>query len=180
MSSTILGGDFTVNYLDESRQAMIEWTGAGLNDTHTANAVYSALMDLFDETGQSDDGVPMSAQTPTEYTIGIVDAGVLDPWYITYDAMEHITGGAIRTASWARVVGSNTGIVVIPVSAYTLTSADIGDDGLNHNVDNDVGTLLEIIDDGGSTAYLVVRPATNAAANSFNQNGNTVRRIHDG
>ena len=64
MADTILGGNFTVNYLDESRQKMIEWSGANENDTNTMNELYSALMDLFDDTAQADNPSPMSAQTP--------------------------------------------------------------------------------------------------------------------
>ena len=174
MADTILGGDFTVAYLDESRQKMISWSGSNENDTHTANSVYSALMDLFDASAQSDNPAPWTAQTPTEYTIGTYDAGDSnDPWYITYEAMEHITGGALRTANWARVTSSNTGIVVVPVTSNTLTSADIGDDGLNHATGNDVGTLLEIIDDG-TNQWLVIRPASNAAANDWNETSGTI------
>ena len=169
MSSTILGGDFTVNYLDENRQASIEWSGDS-DDTHTMNAVYSALMDLFDETGQSDDGVPMSAQTPTEYTIGIVDAGVLDPWYINYDAMEHITGGALRTTSWTRVTTSNTGIVVVAATNVDMDSADIGATMTNAS---DTGTLLEIIDDG-TGFWLVIRPTDNTATHDWDTGSGTI------
>ena len=54
------------------------WTGS-VGETYTLNEVYSALADLFDETGQMDDGSVMSAETPVEYTIGIIDSGDLDP-----------------------------------------------------------------------------------------------------
>jgi len=175
MSDTILGGDIRVNYLDESRQKMIEWAAVSEENTvHDLNAVYSALMDLFDASAQSDNPSPMSAQTPTEYTIGLIDAGDSDdPWYITYECMEHINGGALRTANWTRVTTSNTGIVVVPVTSNTLTSADIGDDGLNHATDNDVGTLLEIIDNG-TNVWLVIRPASNAAANDWDSTSGTI------
>ena len=170
MSSTILSGDFTVNYLDENRQALIEWSGANDNDTHTANAVYSALMDLFDEAGQSDDSVPISAQTPTEYTVGIVDAGALDPWYITYDAMEHITGGAVRTASWARVSTTNTGIVVVKATNVNMDSTDIGATLTNAS---DTGTLLEIIDDAVDF-YLVIRPTDATTTHDWDTGSGTI------
>lgn len=173
MADTILSGNFTVNYLGESRQKMIEWSGANQNATNTMNELYSALMDLFDEPTQSDDGIPMSAQTPTEYTIGIIDANDAEPWYITYEAMEHITGGALRTASWTRSTGTATGIVVVPVTSSTLTSADIGDDGLTNATGGDVGTLLEIIDNG-TNVWLVIRPASSAAANDWDSTSGTI------
>lgn len=165
MSATILGGDVTVYYLDETRQKRLEWTGAA-GDTRTANELYSALEDLMDESLQSDDGSVMSAETPVEYTIGIIDAGDLDPWYASYDLMEHITGGAIKTASWARVEGSNTGIIVVPVdTGGTIVTGDIGNT-ITMTIDGDTGTLLDIIE-RGAIDYFIIRPATNAAGNSF-------------
>ena len=108
MADTILGGNFTVSYLDESRLKTISWSGTNDNDTNSANAVYSALQDLFDASAQSDNPIPWTAQTPTEYTIGSFSAGEdNDPWYITYEAMEHVTGGALRTQNWTRATGAN-------------------------------------------------------------------------
>ena len=127
MADTILNGDFTINYLDDNRQKRISWTGSA-DETRTVNELYSALQDLFDESMQMDDGIPMSAQTPVEYTLGIIDSGDLDPWYITYDAMEHLTGGAVKSNSWARVEDSNVGIIIVPVTSAgrTIVAADIG------------------------------------------------------
>ena len=71
MSDTILSSDFTIYYLDETRQKRIEWTGTG-SGTRTMNELYSALQAHFDEVLQMDDGTPMSAQTPVEYTLGAI------------------------------------------------------------------------------------------------------------
>ena len=174
MADTILSGNITVAYLDESRQKMLYWSGSDDTVFEDANDVYSAIQDLFDASAQSDNPVPWTAQTPTEYTIGSYSAGEdNDPWYITYDLMERINGGALRTQNWTRATGTNTGIVVVPVTSNTLTSADIGDDGLNHATDNDVGTLLEIIDNG-TNVWLVIRPASNAAANDWDSTSGTI------
>lgn len=165
MSDIILGGDFTVNYLAENRQKSIVWTGSATG-TRTANQLYSALQDLFDELNQMDDGVPMSAQTPTEYTIGIIDAGDKDPWFIDRTTVEHLTGGALKTASWARVTGTNTGIVRI---TYTITTDFIaGDIGktITNATSGSTGTLLDF-NSTGSTKYAWIRPATNAAGNDW-------------
>jgi hypothetical protein len=172
VADTILNTDVTVSYLDESRQAVVSWSGDE-NTTYSMNQLYSGLMDLFDEPAQSDNPIPMSAQTPTEYTGGKIDAGATDPWYFTYELMEHITGGAMRTASWARVTSSNTGIVVVPVTSNTLNSTDIGDDGITNATGGDVGTLLEIIDDG-TNVYLVIRPADDTAANDWDSTSGTI------
>ena len=127
MADTILSGDVTIAYFDENRQKRIYWTGAA-STTYTANQLYSALMDHFDEPLRMDNPSPMSAQTPVEYTTGIIDTGDNDPWYLSYDLMEHITGGAIRTNLWTRTVTSATGIVVVPVTAAgnTIVAADAG------------------------------------------------------
>ena len=163
MSTDILTGDIRVHYLGENRQKRLEWVGAATG-TRTVNALYSATEDLMDEPLQSDDGSVMSAETPVEYTLGIIDAGDLDPWYMSYDMAEHLTGGAIRTASWTRAVGTNTGIVVCAVTSNTIVAAS---EGLTiTHADGDTGTLLEVIE-AGATDYLVIRPATSAAGDNF-------------
>ncbi len=167
MSDTILGGDFTVYYEAENRQKRIKWTGSA-SGTRTVNELYSALQDLFDELNQMDDGTPMSAQTPTEYTIGIIDAGDDDPWFIDRESVEHLTGGALKTASWERVEGSNTGIVRIEnVSSNNIVAGDIGND-ITHG-DGDSGTLLDV---QGNTLW--IRPDSSAAANSFDSTTGTL------
>ncbi|NIT03765.1 hypothetical protein GTO10_02415 [Candidatus Saccharibacteria bacterium] len=173
MSDTILGGDITVYYSDENRRKQLVWTG-GATTTHTLNEVYSALANLFDELGQMDDGSVMSAETPVEYTIGIIDAGDSDPWYVTYDCMEHITSGALRTSSWTRQTGTNTGIVVVPVTAATNTivTGDVGNDISGATTGN--GTLLEVIDIGATDDYLVIRPNSSVAGDDFTTNGQTI------
>ena len=163
MSTTILAGDITVHFLGENRKKYVEWTGAATG-TRTVNELYSAMEDLGDEPLQSDDGSFMSAETPVEYTVGIIDTGDLDPWYMTYDLAEHLTGGAIRTNGWARAVGTNTGIVVCAVTSNTIVSGDVGID-ITH-ADGDSGVLLEVIE-AGATDYLIIRPDDSAAGNSF-------------
>jgi hypothetical protein len=169
MADTILSGDITVYYLDESRRKQLVWTGGAT--TRTLNEVYSALADLFDETGQMDDGSVMSAETPVEYTIGIIDSGDNDPWYVTYECMEHITGGALRTASWARVQDSNTGIVIVAVTSNTMTNA--ADRGATVTNASDTGTLLEVIE-AGTTDYLVIRPTNNTSTHNWDTGSGTI------
>ncbi len=55
----------------------------------TVNALYSEVMDEFDEAGQMDDTVPMSAQTPTEYTL-------INGWTFSADSdLGYLYGGSI-------------------------------------------------------------------------------------
>ena len=124
MPDTILSGDFTVNYQSDNSQKRIEWTGSATG-TRTVAQLYSALQDLFDESAQMDEGVPMAAQTPTEYTIGIIDAGDTDPWFIDDTTITHLTGGALITVSHARVQDSNTGIVHVARTGSNIVVGDI-------------------------------------------------------
>jgi hypothetical protein len=171
MADTILNGDVTVAYLDETRQKRIYWSG-GPHNTYTMNELYSALMDHFDEPLRMDNPSPMSAQTPVEYTTGIIDSGDSEPWHITYETMEHMTGGALRTSGWTRdLPGDGTGavgLVVVSVTAGSnnILATDVGST-ITH-ADGDSGTLLEIISNGGTNDYFVIRPASNALANDFN------------
>lgn len=163
--ATILNADIQVDYLADNRQKRLSWLG-GTNTTYTMNEIYSAMATLLDETTTIDSGTCFSAETPTEYTIGQIDTGDTEPWYITFDLMEHVTGGALRTSGWTRATGTNTGIIVVPVSpggsivtadeGYTVTGATTGS-----------GTLLEFIDTGGTYDYLVIRPDSSVAGDDF-------------
>ena len=166
MADTILGGDITVNYLDDNRRKQLTWTGTATG-TRTMNEVYSAMATLLDENDTGDDATCMTAETPVEYTIGIIDANDADPWYCQYELVQHLTGGALRTAGWTHTPGSAVGIVVAPVATGgAIVPGDVGFD-ITH-ADGDSGTLLEVIvPTAGGTEYLVIRPDTNAAGNSF-------------
>ena len=181
MSTTVLGGDVTVYFKDENRQQRVRWSGA-VGGTQTANAIYSALEDLMDEALQSDDGNAMSAETPVEYTVGKIDAGEVEPWYFGFELSEHVTGGAIKTQGWTRVTSTNTGIIVVEVTANAIVAGDEGLDISGATTGN--GTLLEVIE-FGSTDYLVIRPDSSVASDDFTSatqvitcNGNTATQTN--
>ncbi len=170
MSDTILGGDVTVFYLDENRQKRMEWTGSP-TDTRTANEIYSAMATLLDEAPTGDDATAIFADTPVEYTVGIIDANDNDPWYLMYDLAEHITGGSFRSAGWTRVTGTDTGIVVVAATNVDMLAAtDLGETMTNGS---DTGTLLEIIDDG-TDFYLVIRPTDNSTTHDWDTGSGTI------
>src|SRR3989344_3497351 len=144
MADTILSGRWIIHYEADNRQKRIErYTSVTPTTIDTVNQLYSALQNHFDEVTQMDDGSPMSAQTPTEYTIGIIDAGDKDPWFIDRTSVEYLTGGALKTASWDRNDDTNTGIVRM---AYTIgtdfDTTDIGRDILM-TTETDRGTILD-------------------------------------
>lgn len=178
MSDTILGGKLTVYYLADNRRKQIRWTGTtGKGDVQKMIDVYDATEDLMTQPDQMDDGLIFSAETPGEYTIGRIDAGDDEPWFIDMKTMEHIigdyanfTGCALKTSGWTRdLPGDGTGavgIVVVPVTNIDIAVSDIGDT-LSH-ADGDTGVLLDFIDTGGATDYLFIRPTDNTLANDFN------------
>lgn len=170
MADTILGGDIQVTYFDENRSKSLEWIGSATG-TRTLNEVYSAMATLLDEAATGDDATCMTAETPVEYTIGLIDANDADPWYITYECMEHLTGGALKTSGWTRTEGSATGIVAVSVTSNTIVTADIGFDITHSGTDS--GTLLEVLEQG-ATDWLIIRPDSSASTDSFDSTSGTL------
>jgi hypothetical protein len=166
MSGTILSGDFTIYHKAENRQMRIEWSGGTTEaDTRTMKEWYLALQDYFDEPARMVEGEPMSAQTPTDYTIGIIDPFEVEPWFVDRTTMEHVEGGALQTALWKRTVTSNAGIIRLPVTNTNIVAGDIGET-ITGDTDSDEGTLLDVTGTGASQ-FLWVRPLTDTAADSF-------------
>jgi hypothetical protein len=169
MAGTILSDDFTLYHKSENRQMRIVWTGGtGETDTRTMKEWYLALQDYFDEPGRMVEGEPMSAQTPTDYTLGIIDPFEVEPWFVDRTTMEHLTGGALQTASWKRTVDSNTGVIKLTVDNTDIVTGDIGET-ITGDADSDEGVLLDV-QGTGSGSELWVRPLTSAIGNSFDNN----------
>lgn len=96
--------DFTINYATKR----ISHTSG--TTVYTANQLYSWLMDTFDELGQMDDPVPMSAQTPTAYSW-------INGWAFNSDTdYNYISGGAINDTT------NND----LWVNIYTLGTIEVG------------------------------------------------------
>lgn len=166
MSSTILT-NWTVYYSgDTGGDQQIRWTGT--TGTNTLNELYSALQDLFDNSTQMDDGTAMSAQTPTAYTIGLLDAGETNPWFIDPESIKHLTGGALQTTSWKRVTGTNTGIIKLPYTVGGGSDFVSGDIGKHVDLGANDGTLLYY---DSSDLICWIRPDTNAAVDDFDDAG---------
>jgi len=68
---------------------------------YTSNQLYSWLMNEFDELDQMDDVVPMSAATPTAYSL-------INGWFLDYgdgsEAHKYLSGGAIESVGWNNVI----------------------------------------------------------------------------
>jgi len=163
--ATILDGDIGINYLANNRQKLMYWIG-GTETSYTMNQLYSAMATLLDETTTIDSGTAFSAETPVEYTTGKIDSGDTEPWYMSFDLMEKITGGALRTSGWTRVQDSNAGIICVQVdSGGAIVATDRGNT-ITHS-DGDEGVLLEFVETGGAVDLCFIRPLTSGIANSF-------------
>lgn len=134
----------------------------------STNALYSYVQDTFDELGQMDDMVPMSAQTPTEYSL-------INGWFIDEVSIKYLKGGAIKTIGWA-------GNVICQIGYNSGTHMVAGDIGkvIVGTTTADTGTIL-FFDDrtvDGDQGKLWIRP-TSAAADLFN-NGTEAYTITTG
>src|SRR3989344_6178700 len=152
-------------------------TAQGIGKTvWTVNALYSFLQGEFDELNNLDENMPISAQTPTEYTM-------INGWFIDEVSIKYLKGGALQTSGWAsgkiRQINYNSN------SSFHMASADIGrtitgtttaDAGAilffdERTVDNDQGRLwirptvpANDLFDNGSEAYTI---AGSSAAGVF-------------
>jgi hypothetical protein len=171
MSDTILSGRWAVYYESESRQKRVKRdTSVTPTVTDTVQQLYSALMNLFDESLPASESTPMKFDTPVQYKIGIIDAGDKDPWFVDRTSVEYLTGGSLETVGWARVVASNTGIVTVACSgAFGILETDIGM-AISHG-DGDTGTLLDV---KTTTKELVIRPADFTAPNNWDSAAGTI------
>ena len=119
-----IGDDFAIDYVNKR---VYHSTGTTVYD---ANALYSWLMDSFDELDQMDDPVPISAQTPTEYTM-------INEWFIDDESVKYLKLGAIKTSGYLNK------IQVLPLQSAGYIACIAGD----------IGKM--VTDDGANTGNLL-------------------------
>jgi hypothetical protein len=87
--------DINIDVVDRK----ITYVTAFVNDRppsiYTVNELYSYFQDTFDEPGFMQHSVPMSAQTPTQYTI-------INGWFIDDNSIKALYGGSIQTSDWLK------------------------------------------------------------------------------
>lgn len=178
-TEVLLSGDITVYFPgDAAGDKQIKWTGStAFTATRTVNELYTALQDLFDNNTAGvgnyiayDFGIPMKAVTPRVYDFGLIERDD-DPWFIDQTTIQHLTGGSIQTIGWTRTVGTDTGIVAVPITNVDIVIGDVGNT-ITHG-DGDSGTLLDFEDTDYGT-YLWIRPDSNAAGNNFDSTSGTL------
>lgn len=105
-----ISNNFTIDYVNK------RITHSSGSTWYTVNELYSYLQDTFDDLDQMDDPIPMSAQTPTDYTL-------INGWFMDDASFQYLKGGAIQTSGWA-----SGGVRQISYSAGTaFGSSDIGE-----------------------------------------------------
>lgn len=104
-----IADDWTIDY---SLKTITHSSGATV---YTVLELYSWLMDLFDDATQMDDPVPMSAQTPVEFTL-------INGWSIPAASYPYLKGGAITDSTnndlWANVY--TLGTIVAGSQVYII------------------------------------------------------------
>jgi hypothetical protein len=123
--NTSIASDVTLDYTNK----IVGWSGG--YGFRSGNALYTYIMDTFDDAGQMDDTIPIEANTPTSYTIK-------NGWYFTQDLMKHIVGAAFESD------GYEDDIRVVSFGA-TYTNAVAGDIGktVTGGTTGDTGVLLD-------------------------------------
>jgi hypothetical protein len=105
--------DITIDYTNKIIKNNITASGV----VNSVNALYSHVMDVFDELAQMDDTVPMSAQTPTSYTM-------TNGWYLQEELTQYLNGGAVQTDGY----NADIRTLVCGASGWaTWAAEDIGD-----------------------------------------------------
>lgn len=131
-----IGDDWTIDY---TNRMIYHDSGTTIYEMWE---LYSWLMDEIDESGTIDDTVPMTAQTPTAYTL-------VNSWYINekyYSSFDFLKGGAIKTEAWDADT-YNTGVRVLTFASGGYVNAVVGDIGAevgySGGTPSDTGTLLD-------------------------------------
>ncbi|MHA1155042.1 MAG: hypothetical protein ACTSQK_02950 [Candidatus Heimdallarchaeota archaeon] len=102
-----IGDDFTIYYDDRK---IIHEAGSTI---YSVRQLYSYMQNTFDELLQMDDPVPMSAQTPTEFTL-------INNWFMNEPSLEYLSGGAIETNGWSSDDDfSGIRVITFDLAAYT-------------------------------------------------------------
>lgn len=157
--------DWTIDYTNKTLTYTGGFTGGIPDSKYRVNELYTWLQDTFDEPGQMDDPVPMSAQTPKEYKL-------INGWFMDNESSKALYEGAIATDGWNRVEGTTVGIVQVRYTTFTAqpVPSDIGK-AIAHNPDADSGVLVAY---DNTRQILWIRPDDDTVGNSFNSTSGDV------
>ena len=111
--------DFTIDVVDRKITMDTAFVDDRPVSIYTVNELYSYLQDTFDEPGFMQYSVPMSAQTPTQYTL-------INGWFMDDNSMKALYGGSIQTSGWTHT--GSEGITAVRWASATAApdSTDVG------------------------------------------------------
>ena len=129
-----IASDFSI---DTDNRILKHYTGGTV---YAVNDLYSYIQDYFDELIAMTVTVPMSAQTPTEYSL-------INGWFIPEDTFKYLRTGAVKTLGWDTTTFSDgVMITVFGISGYiSAVPTDIGKvvtDGTNTGILLDYNNTL--------------------------------------
>lgn len=104
---------------------------------YTVLALYSYLQDYFDEPQNLIYTIPMSAQTPTQFSM-------TNRWYITTRLLKALYGGSIQSTDWTK--SGSVGITMLRWANGAADAPVTGDEGvtLTGGTSTATGVLLEV------------------------------------
>ena len=139
--------------IDITNKVVKRESGAGAT-VYTANALYSFIQDTFDELSGAEGNitltVPMSAQTPTSYTM-------INGWYIQNELTQFLEGGAIQTSGYDGEVA----VLTLDGSYTDCVESDIG-----KQVNDDASPVGELLDYDNTAQKWWIRTTSTIADNS--------------
>lgn len=162
---------------------IVKREAAAGSTVYSVNALYSLAQDTFDELtgteGNLAQTMPMSAQTPTSYTM-------INGWYIQEELTQYLNGGAIQTSGyngeirtlicgvtgWTNFIASDIG--------KTITGGTTGDTGTVVDYDNTnykIWVRMDAADDlfdNATEAYTVTAGTGAGTATAISTTGETI------
>lgn len=143
-----IASDFDINTTTKNIRHVV-----GQTTVYSVNALYTYLLDYIDNESTIQYYVPMSAQTPSEYTL-------INGWFLDDTSTQFLSSGAIQTSGW------NNEIYTLTFGTYpnNLSSTDIGK-VLTTGGGSHTGTILDY---NNTLQKIWIRKGTSVFANSDN------------
>lgn len=126
---------WTIDYVNEKLTYTTAFVDGRPPEVNTVNELYSWLQDVFDEPAQMNRRIPMSAQTPTQYTLN---------YFVDDESIKALYGGSLQTNAWAK--SGAAGITQLRWTSGSTDAPVAGDIGvtLTGGTSAATGTLLAI------------------------------------
>jgi hypothetical protein len=151
--------DFSIDVVNNRITYVTAFVDDRPPNIYTVNEIYSWLQDTFDEPSYMQYTTPMTAQTPTQYTL-------VNGWFMDDNSMKALYGGSIQTSGWLK--SGSAGVTQLRWQDGSADAPVAGDIGvtLSGGTSSATGTLLAV-DTVRQIAWV-----RNTSANQFQSNEN--------